>query len=390
VAARGSGVLETFVAIVQDMLTAIALKYNLKEKGLDPAGVPDIVAQAFAALVSRQPPPLAVDREDPRRSTRPGLPDASPPRAPIAPRPPSPVSPARVIISQLPGGEPAGAGRADGSPISDELLHRSIRSNVELAEALAGVVREVHLGLGTILSRAEALVAAGEGAPPDRVAGVAGDIQREAVRLRRVLQGVGQAARAGAPPRVAPSAVPSSTPVGARAAVPAPGRPAAASAAAHSGAPSGGSAASTLDGLLAEVVEVVREPLHARQLSLTSRLPRGTALPRCSPAGLRRALAALLRGLAAVVAPGSALTTRAERKPVLLRGRDGKELRRDFLMLAFTHSAGLGDEDQQRVLNGTDAGPLGEAYRLIREMGGFMRFAPLPQAALETRAFLPM
>ena len=32
--------------------------------------------------------------------------------------------------------------------------------------------------------------------------------------------------------------------------------------------------------------------------------------------------------------------------------------------------------DQQRVLQGADPGPLGEAYRLVREMGGFIRFAP--------------
>jgi hypothetical protein len=98
----------------------------------------------------------------------------------------------------------------------------------------------------------------------------------------------------------------------------------------------------------------------------------------------------LLQGLATRIAPGSALEVRAERKPVLLRGRDGKELRRDFLMLAFTHSAGLTEEGQQQVLSGGDKGPLGEAYRLVREMGGFLRFAPLPGAMLETRVFLPV
>jgi len=81
---------------------------------------------------------------------------------------------------------------------------------------------------------------------------------------------------------------------------------------------------------------------------------------------------------------------RAERKPVLLRGRDGRELRRDFLMLALTHGAGLGPEDQQHVLKGADTGQLGKAYRLVREMGGFLRFAPLPQDLLETRVFLPL
>src|SRR5260370_24093041 len=57
VAARGEGVLETFVAVVQEMLAAIAVKYNLKEKGLDPASVPDVVAQAFSTLLKKVPPP---------------------------------------------------------------------------------------------------------------------------------------------------------------------------------------------------------------------------------------------------------------------------------------------------------------------------------------------
>jgi hypothetical protein len=39
-------------------------------------------------------------------------------------------------------------------------------------------------------------------------------------------------------------------------------------------------------------------------------------------------------------------------------------------------------------LSGADPGPLGEAWRLVREMGGFVRFAPLP-TGLETRLFLP-
>src|SRR5439155_63621 len=53
VASQGEGVMETFVAVVQEMLAAIAVKYNLKEKGLDPAAVPDTVAEAFATVLRR-------------------------------------------------------------------------------------------------------------------------------------------------------------------------------------------------------------------------------------------------------------------------------------------------------------------------------------------------
>jgi hypothetical protein len=103
---------------------------------------------------------------------------------------------------------------------------------------------------------------------------------------------------------------------------------------------------------------------------------------------LKRAASALFNGLAAVTAPGSAIVLRSERKPVLLRSKDG-EVKRDFLMLALSHGAALSSDEQQRVLQGAAPGPLGDAQRLVREMGGFVRFAPLPGGALETRVFLP-
>jgi hypothetical protein len=140
---------------------------------------------------------------------------------------------------------------------------------------------------------------------------------------------------------------------------------------------------------VAEVLAGIGAALAARRVSVQSRIASGAALPRCSPAGLRRALALLTQGLAAAVTPATGILVRAEKKPVLLRGRDGSEMKRDFLMLALTHAAGLAAPDQQRILKGDDPGALGEAHRLVREMGGFMRFAPLPGGALETRVFLP-
>ena len=184
VAARGEGVMETFMAVVQDMLAAIALKYNLKEKGLDPEAVPEIVAQAFAAIVRR-----------------------SPSSAPPSPPPP------RVVIAQPEGTEPAYPGQvgAEVSPVSEELLHRAIRSNVELAEALSQVVRDLSQGVATIHAQADQLTLARE----DGSRGTAiAAIQREVRRLQLVLRDVGQAASAGraalpgrapAPPQVPPT-----------------------------------------------------------------------------------------------------------------------------------------------------------------------------------------
>ena len=161
VAARGEGVMETFMAVVQDMLAAIALKYNLKEKGLDPESVPEIVAHAFAAIVRKTPAP------------EPAVPQPAPPR---------------VVIAQPEGTEPAYPGQVgpEVSPVSEELLHRAIRSNVELAEALGQLVRDVNQGLGTIHAQAEQLAQARDDA--SRGALAAG-LQREVRRLQVVVQG---------------------------------------------------------------------------------------------------------------------------------------------------------------------------------------------------------
>ena len=396
VAARGEGVMETFMAVVQDMLAAIALKYNLKEKGLDPAAVPEIVAHAFAAIVRKSPSP--------------------PPPAPL-----------RVVIAQPEGTEPAYPGQvgAEVSPVSEELLHRAIRSNVELAEALSQVVRDLSQGLATIHAQADQLTLAREDG--SRGAATAA-IQREVRRLQLVLRDVGQAAstgRAAVPGRApAPPQVPPTPPRGTTAALdlhsrPAPVPPVPAAMPPPPGAPPAPAArprpappplpvpvrppaasspppppvplvsAASLDRLVAEVLAGIRAALAVRRVSVESRIASGAVLPRCSPAGLRRAVALLVQGLAATVTPGTGILVRAEKKPVLLRGRDGSEVKRDFLMLALTHAAGLAEADQQRILKGGDPGALGEAHRLVREMGGFMRFAPLPGGAIETRVFLP-
>ena len=76
-------------------------------------------------------------------------------------------------------------------------------------------------------------------------------------------------------------------------------------------------------------------------------------------------------------------------KPVLLRSKDG-DVKRDFLMLALAHTGSLSADEQQRIVQGADAGVLGQATRSIRELGGFVRFAPLPGGALEARVFLPL
>jgi signal recognition particle receptor subunit beta len=409
VAARGEGVMETFAAVVQDMLSAIAVKYNLKEKGLDPEAVPAIVTQAFAEIARKAPPRAAASSPSPSASS---------------------ASPAKLIIAEPEGVEPAYPGQVgpEVNPVSEELLNRAIRANVELAQALGQLVRDIGDGLSTIHAHVGRLAS-----PRDEAqrASLTAAIETEVGRLQRVLRDIGQpnasrpgSARAPGPPQTpptpprgttapappaAPPPRPSPPPVAAApppvvprpaapvapAAAPAVARPAAPVAAAPAPSPPPRAPSqpppgtASLDGLVADVVQALRTALAARPVSVEIRIARGAALPRCSPISLRRALAGLFQGLAAVVTPQSAIVLRAEKKPVLLRGKDGGEMKRDFLMLAATHAGGLTEPDQQRILRGADTGPFGETQRLVREMGGFIRFAPLPGGALETRVFLP-
>jgi signal recognition particle receptor subunit beta len=359
VAASGQGVLDTFVAVVQEMLAAIAVKYNLKEKGLDPASVPEVVAQAFANLLRKAPPPMA---------------GAAPPPA------------AKVVLAQATDAERAMPlpAAADTGLVSEELLHRAIRSNVDLAEALATVVREVNLGLDAIQAEAEqAHVPA---------------ITREVSRIRQVMGDLGRAtgSAAAAPAAAAPvlrPAPPAALPPPAVLPLAAP--PPVAPVTPRAGAPplfatpsppAGGTLG--LDSVLREATDGARAALERNAVAVNLKVAPGTALPRCPVSTLRRAAVALLSGLARSTTHGAAIVLRSEKKPVLLRTRDG-EVKRDFLMLAASHSSSLTAEDQQRVLQGADPGSLGEAYRLVREMGGFVRFAPLPGGSLETRVFLP-
>jgi signal recognition particle receptor subunit beta len=367
VAAQGQGVIECFVAVVQDMLAAIAVKYNLKEKGLDPASVPSVVQEAFAEVLKNAAAAALAAQSSPA------------PRA------------AKVVVSQPTDSlhaAPPQTGSETGL-VSEELLHRSLRSNVELAESLSGMVREMNLGLGAILSQAELLMVHREDARDKRQAAILA-IQQEATRLKKVVAELGDpsAASAGAtgdplastrPPASTPTMT-SSRSIPAPPARPAPSAPP---------VPTPSVADGSLHDLLQDVLGGAQDALDAQDLSVELRVPMTTSLPSCPPLALRQALVGTLEGLVTTSFRGTQLSLRCERKPVLLKGRDG-EVKRDFLMLALAHTGSLSPEDQQRVMQGTDPGPLGQATRLFREMGGFVRFAPLPGGALETRVFLPV
>ncbi len=396
VASAGQGVMETFVAVVQEMLSSIALKYNLKEKGLDPVNVPAVVEDAFANVLRQ----AALARPSPTEA---------------------PVLPARVVVAQATDSvHAAPPDPGDAGLVSEELLHRAIRSNVELAEALSGLVREMNLGLGSILSHAELLLLYKEGAAEKRLNAIE-TIQREAARLRAVVQRLGQAgasavgeaspnapaspprapATAGPPPSSAPPSPSRPVPVTAPPPPTSAGLPpslvtvspfAGPAPTASGGGPSAtmprAPASSPFELQLRQVLNAMRSRLETRELTVDMRIPAGTEMPRCPPEALQHALVGLLDRVAAVCPPRSALTVRSERKPVLLR-RGEEEVRQDFLMLALGHPGALPGEEQQALMQGGGSGPVGTTARLIREMGGFVRFAPLPGGGFESRVFLP-
>ena len=122
-----------------------------------------------------------------------------------------------------------------------------------------------------------------------------------------------------------------------------------------------------------------REPLDAQQISVDLRIPAGTLaaeLPAPDPApGAGRDL----RG------PGRRTSTPAFAGLRALRAQAGAlarpptgEVKRDFLMVALAHNGTLTAAISRGSSQGLDDGPLGQASRLFREMGGFVRFAPFP------------
>jgi signal recognition particle receptor subunit beta len=343
VASSGEGVIETFVAVVQEMLRTIAEKYNLRDKGLDPSAVPELVQAAFAAVLER----------------------AAAGASPAGP----PAPPPRVVVSQPAGAPPAvPPATPEAGLVSEELLHRAIRTNVELAEALGDLVREMNVGLASILSHAELLLIYKEDAREKRTAAIQ-SIHGDATRLRGIVQRLGAASAqaAPAPPRPAPARAPADPAAAARPA-PAPAR-------------------RGLEALVRDAIARVQPLLEGRGLALNLRIMPGAEPPRPADA-VPELLAGVLEGLAGASAPRSAVSLRCERKPVLMRARDG-DVRQDFLMMAVAHQGSLTADEQQRVMDGAGSGPLGGAARRVRELGGFVRFAPLPGGALETRVFLP-
>ncbi len=336
VATRGEGIMDTFVAVVEEMLTAIAVKYSLRDKGLDPADIPAVVGHAFASVLRKADEDKAL---------------APPPQATV---------PHRLIVSQpadsLPPAPPAAA--LDAGLVSEDLLHRAIRSNVELAEALAGLVREMNLGLGAIQSHAELLLIYREDAKEKRAAAIK-SIQQEASRLRQMVQDLGRvgsqaSAAAGAPASSGPAPL-----------APEP---------------------ADLAALVSTALDRLRPAIQARGLLVEARIA-PDPMPPASSNDILRALIAILGEIVGATPSSSALGLRSERKPVVVRGRGG-EMRREFHMLSLT--GGQMPAEVQVLVQQGDGTALGGAVHTVRELGGFIRFAATADGGVETRVFLPV
>ena len=371
VAANGEGVLETFGAAAQEMLQSIAIKYNLKDKGLDPAAVPELVSAALKALAGKAE-------------------DAAGKAPKPAPGKAASISPSKITVTQAQGADQNASlqGGADGGGlVIEELLGKAIKSNVDMAEVLSSVVQAINSGLSAIISQADLALLYKEDIK--RNAAIAA-IKREADLTQRRVQAI---STGGAPP---PSSPPMAGPatrlaqqVSAQrqssAVLPPPKSvstvPPVASAASSA-------ALSQLEAALKEGVRLAQAGLSASGGTVEFAQIAGE-LPLCPPAHVSKLVKAAVEG-AAALAPSGKISVRSEKKPVLLKSRDGSESKRDFLMLMVAQPALIPVEEQQKIPSGSGSGALGEAGKLVREVGGFTRFAPTSSGGTEARFFLPM
>jgi signal recognition particle receptor subunit beta len=179
VAANGEGVLETFGAAAQEMLQSIAIKYNLKDKGLDPAAVPELVAAALKSLAGKAED--ATGKAQPKGASK----SAS-------------ISPSKITVTQAQTADQSaslqGGGDGSGGLVIEELLGKAIKSNVDMAEVLSSVVQAVNSGLTAIQSQADLALLYKEDIK--RNAAIAA-IKREADLTQRRVQAI---STGGAPP----------------------------------------------------------------------------------------------------------------------------------------------------------------------------------------------
>ena len=380
VAANGEGVLDTFGAAAQEMLQSIAIKYNLKEKGLDPAAVPELVASALKALAGKA--------EDVTGKLPPKPPGSKP----------GSISPSKITVTQAQSADQSASlqGGADGGGlVVEELLQKAIKSNVDMAEVLSGVVQAVNGGLSAILSHADLALLYKEDIK--RNAAIAA-IKREADLTQRRVQAL---STGGAlPPASAPipgpatrlaqqvsaqrqlsnAPLPPPRPVGPNSPSPSATTPPKAP------SPANHPANSALESML-------REGARMAQIAASGGTVDFAQIagdpPLCPAAHVSRLVKAAVEG-AAALGPSARIVIKSEKKPVLLKSRDGSETKKDFLMLMVAQPALIPVEEQQKIPTGAGSGQFGEAGKLVREVGGFTRFAPTPAGGTEARFFLPM
>jgi signal recognition particle receptor subunit beta len=370
VAANGEGVLETFGAAAQEMLQSIAIKYNLKDKGLDPAAVPELVAAALKALAGK-----AEDASAKAPKPGPGGKPAS-------------ISPSKITVTQSQMADQSGSlqGGADGGGlVIEELLGKAIKSNVDMAEVLSSVVQAVNSGLTAILSQADLALLYKEDIK--RNAAIAA-IKREADLTQRRVQAI---STGGAlPPSSMPMAGPATRLAQQVSAQRQSGSPLPPPKSVSTSAPTAGagSPGSPLEAILKEGVRLAQAGLSATGGTVEFANIAGEP-PLCPPAHVSKLMKAAVEG-AAALAPSAVISVRSEKKPVLLKSRDGSETKRDFLMLMVAQPALIPVEEQQKIPTGAGSGALGEAGKLVREVGGFTRFAPTSAGGTEARFFLPM
>ncbi len=314
VATRGDGVVETLVAVLEEVLTKVAVEHHLEQRGLAPHLVTRLVAGAFAHLVR----PRAIQAD--------------------------PTAGRLVVASLKEPPQPAlGAAPADPNLLTQDLLAGAIRSTADLAEKLALTVHEVRLGASRIRD-------AVTGLEVDRHARQA--IREEAERLLAVVAQID-----GQPG--SPNSEYSSPP------------------------------AESVEDSLRRGVEAARGALDGRGLRVVLDVPPRLDRPRCPPSAIRQAVTALLEGISDGSPPESTAEIHGDRRSVVIKHPQG-DVRADFLCIVARHGPIFSEQERARILRGAEDGSMGEAVRLVRKAGGFLRFEALGAERQETRIFFPL
>jgi hypothetical protein len=250
-----------------------------------------------------------------------------------------------VFVTASPGAGPqAPCGGSDALFDAEDLATSAIEASAGLAEVLGRAGRQLRLS-------AEALEAQARRLGPDHRP-VREAIEEEARRLRGLFDEIGRHAPKDAAP-----------------------------------APKPATAVPELRAVVGRGVGDAQGALFAREVRVEVDVPGGLTLPRAAAPKVQRIVRVLLEGLSDESPPDARVLLKGESR---LADAGNCGVPRRVLMLAAHHGCAFAEKDRQAIEAGQAGGPLGEAGRLARELGGSLRFGPVAGPVRQTILVVPV